>query len=317
MYDLVHNRTELLDAAVTTSYTWDTNGNLSQKLTPTATTSYTHNIFNQLTEVTDTDTTTFEYDALGRRIEKTTGTTTYQYTWSGNQIIEVRDATGTVLWKHVYGVGLDEPIYLKIGTTRYYYTQDGLGSTSELTNSSGSKIEKYTYDIYGLPTIMSSTGTVRTVSSYNNTYMFTGQEYGTETGLYYYRARYYDVALGRFLETDPIGYAGGINLYGYVQNNPWNWTDPFGLAGLPIPEGGWGGGIPGLGTGTGIPPVNDIPAGGGPIGGDGPEGGNAGGIPGLGSGEGVPPEDDDPSPGDNFPTLPDSKTSGDGISACP
>ena len=114
---------------------------------------------------------------------------------------------------------------------------DGLGSVSELTrqktarqaNSSDTRIKKYTYDVYGLPTIMSSTGTVRTVSSYNNSYMFTGREYDTETGLYYYRARYYDTALGRFLETDPIGYAGGINLYGYVGNNPWNWTDPWGL----------------------------------------------------------------------------------------
>ena len=75
---------------------------------------------------------------------------------------------------------------------------------------------------------MSSTGTVRTVSSYNNSYMFTGREYDTETGLYYYRARYYDPGLGRFLETDPLGYVDSENLYAYVGNNPWNWVDPKG-----------------------------------------------------------------------------------------
>ncbi|MBI1912831.1 MAG: RHS repeat-associated core domain-containing protein, partial [Deltaproteobacteria bacterium] len=63
-----------------------------------------------------------------------------------------------------------------------------------------------------------------------NAYTFTGREYDSETGLYYYRARYYDPEAGRFIGKDPIGFAGGdVNVYGYVGNNSVNWTDVFGL----------------------------------------------------------------------------------------
>jgi RHS repeat-associated protein len=60
-------------------------------------------------------------------------------------------------------------------------------------------------------------------------YTYTGREYDRETGLYYYRARYYDASIGRFTAKDPIGFEGGINLYAYVGNNPVKWIDPWGL----------------------------------------------------------------------------------------
>jgi RHS repeat-associated protein len=72
-------------------------------------------------------------------------------------------------------------------------------------------------------------------------YAFTGREWDPETNRYYNRARYYDPKLGRFISEDPIGFAGGANLYRYVRDNPVTWTDPFGLYD-PNPPGGFGGG---------------------------------------------------------------------------
>jgi len=100
-----------------------------------------------------------------------------------------------------------------------------------------------------------------------NPYMFTGRRFDSETGLYYYRARYYDPYIGRFLQTDPIGYYGGLNLYTYVDNNPVNWIDPWGLK---KGDGGSGAGGPGSGgPGTGGPgtggPGTGGPGTGGPV----------------------------------------------------
>ena len=113
----------------------------------------------------------------------------------------------------------------------YYYHKDALGNVTEVSNSSGTKIESYTYDIYGEVTIYDSSDEQITESAISNPYLFTGRRYDKATGLYYYRARYYSAELGRFLSRDPIGYKGGINLYAYVGNNPVNLIDPLGLCG--------------------------------------------------------------------------------------
>ncbi|HMN15267.1 MAG TPA: RHS repeat-associated core domain-containing protein [Bellilinea sp.] len=63
-----------------------------------------------------------------------------------------------------------------------------------------------------------------------NSYTYTGREWDKETGLYYYRARYYDSIDGRLIQKDPAGFVDGPNLYSYVQSNPVNWTDPTGLS---------------------------------------------------------------------------------------
>jgi RHS repeat-associated protein len=104
-----------------------------------------------------------------------------------------------------------------------FYHKDGLGSISDLTNTSGSAVKNYRYRSFG--EIYSETGTLE------QPFTFTGREYDPESGLYYYRARYYDPRAGRFLTKDPIGFLGGdVNLYRYVGNNPVNFTDPRGMA---------------------------------------------------------------------------------------
>jgi RHS repeat-associated protein len=106
-------------------------------------------------------------------------------------------------------------------STTSYYQADGLGSVTSLSNAAGSIANTYTYDSFGKLT--ASTG------SLVNPFQYTARESDSETGLYYYRARYYDQASGRFIREDPIGFRGGLNFYSYARNNPNIFIDPSGL----------------------------------------------------------------------------------------
>jgi len=105
--------------------------------------------------------------------------------------------------------------------TPYYYHADGLGSITGLSDATGTMVQTYGYDAFGQVT---ATGGV------SQPFMFTGREYDAETSMYFYRARYYDPTVGRFVTKDPIGFAGGdVNRFNYVRSNPVNRLDPSGL----------------------------------------------------------------------------------------
>jgi RHS repeat-associated protein len=103
-----------------------------------------------------------------------------------------------------------------------FYDADGLGTITSLTNTAGALAETYTFDSFGKQTASSG--------SLTNPFQYTGREFDAETSLYYYRARYYDPSTGRFLSEDPIGLAGGVNVYDYVMNNPLIGFDSWGLS---------------------------------------------------------------------------------------
>ena len=117
---------------------------------------------------------------------------------------------------------IDEVLYGNIQGKDVYYHQDGLNSVKKLTDGTGTIIGIYDYDAWGNP--------IGTLPAIANPFTYTGREWDKEIGMYYYRARYYDAKVGRFISPDPIGFAGGdVNLYSYVNNRPTMFIDPLGL----------------------------------------------------------------------------------------
>jgi RHS repeat-associated protein len=162
-------------------------------------------------------------------MSKTVGGVTTYFLYDGEDIIAEYDNAGTLVASYIHGPGIDEPVQMTRGGSTYFYTMDGLGSIRDLTDAAQSIVEQYDYDSFGNLTAPPATG---------NPYTYTSREYDSETGLLFYRARYYDPAIGRFLTEDPIGFEGGdVNFYAYVAGNPINAVDPSGL--LTIPFAGW------------------------------------------------------------------------------
>jgi RHS repeat-associated protein len=172
---------------------------------------------------TGSGTTTFKYDPFGRRIQKSGPNGTTNYLYDGFRLIQEVDGTGNVSSDYAQGLAVDEPFAESLSGDVEYYNADGLGSITSLTNSSGTVAATYIYDGFGKLT--ASTGSIP------NSFRFTARESDPETDLYYYRARFFDPGVGRFISEDPSGTSGGLNLYEYVFNNPTDLYDPTGLRG--------------------------------------------------------------------------------------
>ena len=148
-----------------------------------------------------------------------------KYVYDREDILFELDSSGNVVTEYLHGPGIDEPVAMIRNNQTYYYHADGLGSIIAITDSYGRVVQRYEYDSFG-------NITYRQDPNFIQPYTYTGREYDEETGLYYYRNRYYDPKIGRFITQDPIGFWGGINFYSYVGNSPLNWGDPWGLSSL-------------------------------------------------------------------------------------
>jgi RHS repeat-associated protein len=206
-------------------YAYDYNDNLVQKTKKSNNeiTTYSYDYENRLKRVQYPNMDAqYKYDPLGRRIEKNVNGTITRYFYDGDNTVTAYDGTGNVKSKYLFNLSIDDPLSIEQDGNVYYYHKDGLSSITELTNSAGNVVKTYRYDSFG--NIYSQSGTL------DQPFTFTGREYDSESGLYYYRARYYDSKAGRFIGKDPIGFGGGdVNWFRYVQNNPLNSNDPFGL----------------------------------------------------------------------------------------
>ncbi|MFN9027980.1 MAG: RHS repeat-associated core domain-containing protein, partial [Akkermansiaceae bacterium] len=205
---------------------YDLNGNT---LTDGTGKSYVWDAENRLTKIiyADNSSTEFQYNGLSQRvrvIEKSAANATIsdkRYLWAGgNQPTEERDSSGATVLKRYFPQGEQIPA-AAAPLDKLFYTKDHLGNIRELTDSNGTLRTRYDYDMWGKRVKLS--GTLDTEVGY------TGHHHHAKSGLVLTWFRAYDADTGRWLSADPIGEAGGLNLYGYVGNDPTNYWDPLGL----------------------------------------------------------------------------------------
>ena len=145
------------------AYLYDASGNLTNDGTNT----YTYDEENRLSSVVSlSSSTSYAYDGFNRRISKTVNGVATYFINDGDREVEERNSAGTLLADYVFGENIDEVLTMTRGGNTYYYLYDGLGSVTDLTNSSGMVVESYDYDVYGQPSTTSTAG---------NPFYFTGR----------------------------------------------------------------------------------------------------------------------------------------------
>jgi len=203
-----------------TSLSYDPNGNLTTQ----GATTYIWNARNELSSLAGSGGLAgrFDYDAFGRRVGKTVNGATTRFFNDGWNPVQELSASGSVTANLLTGIAVDEVFGRTESGTSRNFLSDALNSTLALTDTGGTVQTQYSYEPFGKTTTAGSAN--------SNSFQFTGREWDGQTGLDYYRARYYSPSLQRFISEDPLEFAGGdADLYAYAGNSPVDNVDPFGL----------------------------------------------------------------------------------------
>ena len=237
--------------SITNNTTWATNNlayDATGHLIQDASRTFNYDARQRLTSVTKNgQTTSYRYNGLGQRFSKTG--VLYMYDLQGHLVGEYTSA----------GVLIQETVWLNdlpIATLRpngtgiavYFVHPDELGTPRVVTDTTNKPVWRWDSDAFGRT--LPNQDPLKTGKSFVYHLRYPGQYYDTQSGLHYNYFRDYDPQTGRYIQSDPIGLAGGFNTYAYVGGNPVNYIDPYGESATAV-VGGW------IGTDTAIPDPTD------------------------------------------------------------